>query len=57
MTAAYNPFEILNIPMLKRIAQHGSHFIVLQRFDWPGIVPGRGFMGTPIILPKIWTAT
>ncbi|MGN7885410.1 hypothetical protein [Dyadobacter sp. 22481] len=47
MTAAYNPFEILNIPMLKRIAQHGSHFIVLQRFNWPGIAPGRGFMGTP----------
>jgi hypothetical protein len=47
MTAAYNPFEILNIPMLKRITQHGNHFIVLQRFNWPGIEPGRGFMATP----------
>lgn len=47
MTAAYNLLEILNIPMLKRITQHGSHFILLQRFNWPGIEPGRGFMATP----------
>nr|WP_295933001.1 hypothetical protein [uncultured Dyadobacter sp.] len=47
MTAAYNPFEILNVPMLKQIEQHGNHFIVLQRFNWPGIEPGRAFMGTP----------
>ncbi len=47
MLAAYNPFEILNLPMIRRITQHGNHFIVLQRFNWPGIKEGFGFMATP----------
>ncbi|MDR6809753.1 hypothetical protein J2Y45_006866 [Dyadobacter sp. BE34] len=47
MVAAYNPFEILNLPMIRRITQHGNHFIVLQRFKWPGIKEGFGFMATP----------
>ncbi|CAG5006786.1 hypothetical protein DYBT9275_03896 [Dyadobacter sp. CECT 9275] len=47
MTAAYNPFEILNLPMIRYLIQHGRHFIVLQRFNWPGIKQGRGFMATP----------
>ena len=47
MVAAYNPFEILNLPMIRRITQHGNHFIVLQRFNWPGIKEGFGFMATP----------
>ena len=47
MVAAYNPFEILNLPMTRRITQHGNHFIVLQRFNWPGIKEGFGFMATP----------
>ena len=47
MTAAYNPFEILNLPMIRRLTQHGNHFIVLQRFNWPGIKEGNGFMATP----------
>ncbi|KAA0992107.1 hypothetical protein [Dyadobacter aurulentus] len=47
MTAAYNPFEILNLPMIRRLTQHGNHFIVLQRFNWPGIREGNGFIATP----------
>jgi len=47
MTAAYNPFEILNLPLLRGIIQHGNRVIVLQRFNWPGITEGHGFMGTP----------
>lgn len=47
MTAAYNPFEILNLPMVRRLVQHGNHYIVLQRFNWPGIKEGAGFLATP----------
>lgn len=47
MIAAYNPFEILNLPMIRRLISHGNHLIVLQRFNWPGIAPGQSFMATP----------
>lgn len=47
MIAAYNPFEILNLPIIRRLISHGNHFIVLQRFNWPGIAEGHGFMATP----------
>lgn len=49
MTAAYNPFEILNLPLLRGIIQHGNRVIVLQRFNWPGIAEGHAFMGTPYV--------
>ncbi|MGX5858274.1 hypothetical protein ACWKW6_31750 [Dyadobacter jiangsuensis] len=47
MLASYNPFEILNLPTLKTIGRLGNRYIVLQRFEWPGIKEGRGFIGTP----------
>ncbi|MCF0072470.1 hypothetical protein LZD49_18455 [Dyadobacter sp. CY261] len=47
MQASYNPFEILNLPTLKTISRLGNRYLVLQRFHWPGIKEGRGFIGTP----------
>lgn len=47
MTASYNPFEILNLPILRGLIQRGNRVIVLQRFRWPGIAEHRGFIGTP----------
>jgi hypothetical protein len=49
MIAAYNPFEILNQPMIKTIVRQGDQFLVLQRFSWPGLQDGMAFIGTPYV--------
>jgi hypothetical protein len=49
MIAAYNPFEILNQPMIKTIVRQGNQFLVLQRFSWPGLQEGTAFIGTPYV--------
>ena len=47
MSAAYNPFELLTLPLLKNFQRSKQHLLVIQRFNWPGVPAGRGFMITP----------
>lgn len=46
MTTAYNPFLVLDMPYLKTLLTKGMYYIVLQRFNWPGLRPGRAFIAT-----------
>ncbi|MCF0075338.1 hypothetical protein LZD49_32975 [Dyadobacter sp. CY261] len=46
MTTAYNPFLVLDMPYLKTLLTKGMYYIVLQRFNWPGLQPGRAFIAT-----------
>jgi hypothetical protein len=46
MTTAYNPFLVLDMPYLKMLLTKGMFYIVLQRFNWPGLQPGRAFIAT-----------
>jgi len=52
MTAAYNPFELLSLPLVRRLVQQGNRYIVLQRFSWPGVRRRCGFIGTPYITER-----
>ncbi|MCE7065788.1 hypothetical protein [Dyadobacter sp. CY326] len=47
MTASYNPFLVLDKPYLKALLSSGKYFIVLQRFNWPGLQEGQAFIATP----------
>jgi hypothetical protein len=47
MTAAYNPFLTLDMPCLKRLLSAGKYYIVLQRFQWPGLSEYSAFIATP----------
>ena len=47
MSTSYNPFELLTLPLLKDLLRRHKYFIVVQRFNWPGIMTGKGFMVTP----------
>jgi hypothetical protein len=49
IAATYNPFEILNLPLLRTLIREGNQHIVLQRFNWPGIRERFGFIGTPYV--------
>ncbi|WP_439559025.1 hypothetical protein [Dyadobacter sp.] len=46
MVASYNPYEILNLPLIRKQLQRGNCYLVLQRFNWPGIKQGQAFIGT-----------
>ncbi|SEO10904.1 hypothetical protein SAMN05216436_1341 [bacterium A37T11] len=43
----YIPFEPLTMNLLQLSMQEHNHYIVLQRFSWPGVLPGKGFMASP----------
>lgn len=47
MAVSYNPFELLNLPMLKDLLRRRSYFLVVQRLHWPCVPPGKGFIATP----------
>jgi hypothetical protein len=44
MSVPYNPFELFDLPTLKDMLRKGRNFLVIQRFSWPGIPAGKGFM-------------
>lgn len=52
MTASYNPFLVLDMPTLKDVMYSGKYFIVLQRFNWPGLPQGQAFIATPYNDPR-----
>lgn len=47
MSVPYNPFELLNLPLLKDLLRQNNHFLVVQRLCWPGVAVGKGFIATP----------
>jgi len=52
MSIPYNPFELLTLTLLKNFQRNKQHLLIIQRFNWPGIPVGRGFMVTPYISEK-----
>ena len=47
MDVPYNPFEPVDLPLLLEMQREQKYFLVIQRFSWPGVAPGKGFMVTP----------
>lgn len=47
MSVPYNPFELLNLPLLKDFLRRNTPFLVVQRLKWPGVPDKRGFIATP----------
>ncbi|GLU57426.1 hypothetical protein Dfri01_68870 [Dyadobacter frigoris] len=47
MSVPYNPFELLNLPLIKDLLRKNTHFLVVQRLQWPGIPDKKGFIATP----------
>ncbi|TDE18086.1 hypothetical protein [Dyadobacter psychrotolerans] len=47
MSVPYNPFELLTLPLLKNFQRSKQHLLIIQRFSWPGVPAGSGFMITP----------
>lgn len=47
MQSKYNPFNHFTSDTVLQLLKAGAKFIVLQRFQWPGITSGKGFMATP----------
>ncbi len=43
----YNPFNNFTSDTVLQLLRAGANFIVLQRFQWPGIPHGKGYMATP----------
>jgi len=43
----YIPFNNFTGNSVLQLISAGAKYIVLQRFQWPGIDPGKGFMATP----------
>jgi hypothetical protein len=46
----YNPFEQLTLPTFRSFLEQGYCYFVLQRFGWPDVSSGRGFL-----LSRYWT--
>ena len=42
----YNPFELLTAAFIEMLQQHAHYYVVLQRFQYPGIAENKGFMAT-----------
>lgn len=43
---SYNPFELLTAERIRQLLLIGQPILVVQRFQWTGIIPGAGFMAT-----------
>lgn len=43
----YIPFEQVTIKLFHDLVERGYKHYVLQRFDWPGVAKGKGFMLSP----------
>lgn len=52
MSIPYNPFELLTLILLKNFQRNKQHLLIIQRFNWPGIPAGRGFIVTPYLSEK-----
>lgn len=52
MSVPYNPFELLNLPLLKDLIRKRKRFLVVQRLSWPDIAIKKGFIATPHQLEK-----
>lgn len=42
----YNPFELLTMERVQQLLLLGEPVLVVQRFQWAGLVAGSGFMAT-----------
>lgn len=42
----YNPFEPLTPDRIQQLIQLKDYFLVVQRFQWVGLIAGTGFMAT-----------
>lgn len=42
----YNPFELLTVERVRQLMLMGEPVLVVQRFQWAGVVAGSGFMAT-----------
>lgn len=48
----YNPFEPLTIERVQQLLLMGQPILVVQRFQWTGIINGAGFMATRYSYPE-----
>ncbi|WP_343670741.1 hypothetical protein [Chitinophaga sp.] len=48
----YNPFEPLTVERIQQLLLMGQPILVVQRFQWPGIINGAGFMATRYSYPE-----
>lgn len=48
----YNPFEPLTIERIQQLLLIGQPILVVQRFQWTGIINGAGFMATRYSYPE-----
>ncbi|TWV91983.1 hypothetical protein [Chitinophaga pinensis] len=42
----YNPFEVVTPAFIEMLLQHAHCYIVLQKFQYPGVAMNKGFMAT-----------
>ena len=47
MDVPYNPFEPVDLPLLLEMQRMQKYYVVIQRFSWPGVALGKGFIVTP----------
>lgn len=43
----YIPFEQVTVKLFHDLVERGYKHYVLQRFEWPGVAKGKGFMLSP----------
>lgn len=48
----YNPFEPLTVERIQQLLLMGQPILVVQRFQWTGIINGAGFMATRYSYPE-----
>lgn len=48
----YNPFEPLTVERIQQLLLIGQPVLVVQRFQWTGIIHGAGFMATRYKYPE-----
>ncbi|WP_343691713.1 hypothetical protein [Chitinophaga sp.] len=49
---SYNPFEPLTVERIQQLLLMGEPILVVQRFQWTGIIPGAGFIATRYRYPN-----
>jgi len=44
MSLFYNPFLRISSAAISKLIENGTPYVVIQRFKWPGVPPGKGFL-------------
>jgi hypothetical protein len=44
MSLFYNPFLRMNSAAISKLIENGTPYVVIQRFEWPGVPRGKGFL-------------